>query len=88
MRDIDAAGIVSFARYLSLVHEAGEEMLAHYGINFIQIAKEYGIVQSVIYAYTDYRLPLSLEEIAGIDLSAKNIRQYGFPYMPEDRMRT
>lgn len=78
MRDVDAGGVLFFARYFSLVHEATEEMFALHGMTFKHLVEEHGVVFPVIHAKADYRLPLSIGETVGIHLAVKDVSRRTF----------
>ena len=75
MRDVDAGGVLFFARYLSLVHEATEEMLARHGIHFMGHVAEHGVVFPVVHVRADYRMPLPIGETATIQLNVSEIKR-------------
>ena len=85
MRDVDAAGIVFFARYLSLVHEAYEEMFSTHGVSFRDQLETHSVILPVVHADIDYRLPVMLEDRVKIVLAVSDIktRSYavGFKFM-------
>lgn len=57
--DTDAAGVVFFANYLSICHEAYEEALADAGINLRNFFSEQAVVVPVSKSSADYLRPLS-----------------------------
>lgn len=75
MRDADAAGIMFFARYLSLVHEAYEEMFALHGANFKDLIDAHGIILPIVHVDADYRLPLAVSDRTTIALAVTDIKQ-------------
>ena len=75
MRDVDAAGVLFFARYLSLMHEAYEEMLHEQGISFKRQAEEHGIILPVVHVNIDYRAPVFVGDVATIRLRAAAVRR-------------
>jgi 1,4-dihydroxy-2-naphthoyl-CoA hydrolase len=56
--DTDAAGVVYFANYLSLCHEAYEEALADAGVDIARLFSERGVVIPVSQSSADYLRPL------------------------------
>lgn len=75
MRDVDAGGVLFFARYLSLVHEATEEMLARHGIHFIGQVEEHGVAFPVVHVQADYRRSLLVGETTTIQLSIAEVKR-------------
>lgn len=57
--DTDAAGLVYFANFLSLAHEAYEESLAAAGINLKTFFADTGVVVPISRSEADYLRPLS-----------------------------
>jgi 1,4-dihydroxy-2-naphthoyl-CoA hydrolase len=56
--DTDAAGVVFFANYLSLCHEAYEEALAAAGIDLKSFFADHGVVVPVAKSEASYLRPL------------------------------
>ena len=56
--DTDAAGVVFFARYLSICHEAYEEALGAAGINLQQFFSKTEVVVPISKSSADYLRPL------------------------------
>lgn len=75
MRDADAAGILFFARYLSLVHEAYEEMFAQRGVSFRKQIDEHNIILPIVHVEADYRLPLFVGDTITIGLAVSEVKQ-------------
>jgi 1,4-dihydroxy-2-naphthoyl-CoA hydrolase len=57
--DTDAAGVVFFANYLAICHEAYEESLSAAGINLKTFFADNGVVIPVAKSEAEYRRPLS-----------------------------
>jgi len=57
--DTDAAGVVFFANYLAICHEAYEESLSAAGIDLKTFFADNGVVIPVAKSEADYRRPLS-----------------------------
>jgi 1,4-dihydroxy-2-naphthoyl-CoA hydrolase len=57
--DTDAAGVVFFANYLVICHEAYEESLAAAGIDLKRFFGDNGVVIPVARSEAEYRRPLS-----------------------------
>lgn len=75
MRDVDAGGVLFFARYLSLVHEAAEEMFARHGMHFMGHVAEHGVVFPVVHVRADYRMPLPIGETTTIQLNVAEVKR-------------
>jgi 1,4-dihydroxy-2-naphthoyl-CoA hydrolase len=97
--DTDAAGVVFFANYLAICHEAYEESLAAAGINLKTFFADNGIVVPIARSEADYLRPLSCgdklrvtvtPEAAGEDSFALNftIVRLGQPEKNAARVRT
>ncbi|MDR0902652.1 MAG: acyl-CoA thioesterase [Opitutaceae bacterium] len=56
--DTDAAGVVYFANYLSICHEAYEEALADAGADIARLFSDTGVVIPVSSSSADYLRPL------------------------------
>ncbi len=56
--DTDAAGVVYFANYLSICHEAYEESLTQAGLEVQQIFADHGVVIPISKSSADYLRPL------------------------------
>lgn len=78
MRDADAAGIMFFARFLSLVHEAYEEMLARRGIGFRDQIDKHGIILPIVHVEADYRQPLFVEDNTTICLAITDVKNRSY----------
>jgi 1,4-dihydroxy-2-naphthoyl-CoA hydrolase len=57
--DTDAAGVVFFANYLAICHEAYEESLAAAGIDLRSFFSDHGVVIPVSKSEAEYRRPLA-----------------------------
>lgn len=57
--DTDAAGVVFFANYLSIAHEAYEEALAAAGIDLRTFFADTGTVVPIVKSEADYLRPLA-----------------------------
>ena len=60
--DTDAAGVVFFANYLALCHEAYEESLAATGINIARFFSDHGIIIPIARSTADYLRPMMCGE--------------------------
>jgi len=60
--DTDAAGVVFFANYLAICHEAYEEALAAAGIELKGFFADTGVVVPIAKSEADYRRPLGCGE--------------------------
>ncbi|MBS0630841.1 MAG: acyl-CoA thioesterase [Verrucomicrobia bacterium] len=57
--DTDAAGVVYFANYLAICHEAYEESLGAAGINLKTFFSDHGVIIPIARSEADYLRPLS-----------------------------
>lgn len=75
MRDVDAAGIMFFARFFSLVHEAYEEMFAEHGVSYKDQIEAHGIIWPIVHAEADYKIPLPVDARVRIRLRVAEIKE-------------
>lgn len=69
--DTDAAGVVYFANYLSICHEAYEEALAAAGIDLANFFRNEEVVIPIARANADYLRPLAAGDQIEISLHAE-----------------
>jgi 1,4-dihydroxy-2-naphthoyl-CoA hydrolase len=91
LRDADAAGVLFFARYLALAHDAYEEMMASRGIRFGDMLRNGTYILPVIRTDCEYRVPLRLGEAATIRVAVTEIRRRSYTvtyemYTPDERL--
>lgn len=78
LRDADAAGVLFFARYLSLSHDAYEEFMASRGISFRAQITEGTFILPVVHAECDYRRPLWVGDEVRIEVSVAEVRSRSY----------
>lgn len=76
--DTDAAGVVFFARYLSMAHEAYEEALAHTGIPLAEFFRDHVIVVPIAKSEAAYLRPLHSGEQVVIDVTPTRLTPHRF----------
>ena len=76
--DTDAAGVVFFARYLSIAHEAYEEALGAAGIPLGEFFKDNGIVIPVAKSEVSYLRPLIAGDAIRVDVTPTRTSDHGF----------
>jgi 1,4-dihydroxy-2-naphthoyl-CoA hydrolase len=81
--DTDAAGVVFFARYLSLCHEAYEECLLEAGIHLQLDCPRLGVVLPIRRSEADYLRPLVSGEEVSVTLTAEAEAQDTFGILYE-----
>ena len=70
--DTDAAGVVFFARYLAIAHEAYEEALGAHGLPLAQFFKDTGFVIPIAKSEASYLRPLETgERIRVVDVTSR-----------------
>jgi 1,4-dihydroxy-2-naphthoyl-CoA hydrolase len=69
--DTDAAGVVFFANYLAICHEAYEESLAASGIKLGEFFRSNAVIVPVSKSEADYRRPLYCGDRVRVTLSPK-----------------
>lgn len=67
--DTDAAGVVFFARYLAIAHEAYEEALADHGLPLAEFFKDTGLVIPIAKSEASYLRPLLTGERILVDVT-------------------
>jgi len=78
LRDADAAGVLFFARYLALAHDAYETMLQERGCPVGEMLAGETFVVPVVHAEADYKAPLRVGELALITLHLEELRSRTF----------
>lgn len=81
--DTDAAGVVFFARYLSICHEAYEEALAAAGVPLATFFADHGVVVPVAKSEATYLRPLECGDKLRIDVAphALSENSYAIDYV-------
>lgn len=81
--DTDAAGVVFFARYLSMCHEAYEESLAAAGVPLATFFADHGVVVPVSKSAATYLRPLACGDKLRIDVApvALSENSYAIDYV-------
>jgi 1,4-dihydroxy-2-naphthoyl-CoA hydrolase len=81
--DTDAAGVVFFARYLSICHEAYEESLAAAGVPLATFFADHGVVVPVAKSEATYLRPLVCGDKLRIDVTpvALSENSYAIDYV-------
>lgn len=78
LADTDAAGVVYFARTLSLCHEAYEEALASAGIDLHELLGAAGIVVPIARSEADYLRPLKAGDQVRITATPEPLSENSF----------
>ena len=76
--DTDAAGVVFFARYLSICHEAYEEALGAAGIDLRTFFAEHAVVVPIARSEASYLRPLSCGDRIRVDLEPALLSENSF----------
>jgi 1,4-dihydroxy-2-naphthoyl-CoA hydrolase len=76
--DTDAAGIVFFANYLALCHEAYESSLAEAGIDMQDFFGGADLIVPISKSTVDYLRPLSCGEEVSISVQPKSVTENTF----------
>jgi len=76
--DTDAAGVVFFARYLSICHEAYEEALAAAGVPLATFFADHGVVVPVAKSEATYLRPLECGDKLRIDLAPRALSENSY----------
>ncbi len=76
--DTDAAGVVFFARYLAIAHEAYEEALGDHGLPLAQFFKDTGLVIPIAKSEASYLRPLTTGERIRVEVSPVRTAEHAF----------
>lgn len=76
--DTDAAGVVFFARYLSICHEAYEEALAAGGVPLATFFADHGVVVPVAKSEATYLRPLECGDKLRIDVAPRALSENSY----------
>lgn len=76
--DTDAAGIVFFARYLAICHEAYEEALAQAGLPLTSFFTDHGVIVPVAKSEVSYLRPLACGEKVRVELTPRRLSDNSF----------
>ena len=76
--DTDAAGVVFFARYLSICHEAYEESLAAFGVPLGSFFADNGAVIPVSKSEASYLRPLVCGDFLRIDVTPRALSENSY----------
>jgi 1,4-dihydroxy-2-naphthoyl-CoA hydrolase len=76
--DTDAAGVVFFANYLAIGHEAYEEALAAAGIDLARFFAGTGTMVPVARSEADYQRPLRTGDRVAVELTPKRLTEDSF----------
>jgi 1,4-dihydroxy-2-naphthoyl-CoA hydrolase len=71
--DTDAAGVVFFANYLAICHEAYEESLSASGINLKVFFSDHAVVVPIAKSEADYRRPIACGDKLRVSVSPKSL---------------
>lgn len=78
LQETDSAGIVFFANYFFLFHEAFESFLESAGINLAAMIRGNKYLLPIAHAESDYKIPLFLGDAIEIQLTIEQIRESSF----------
>lgn len=76
--DTDAAGVVYFANYLSICHEAYEEALADRDIELKRLFNDSGVMIPIAQAHCDYLRPLQCGDSLEVEVSPELVKESEF----------
>ena len=76
--DTDAAGVVFFARYLSICHEAYEEALAAAGVPLGMFFADHGVIVPVSRSEASYLRPLACGDKLRIELTPRALTEHSY----------
>jgi 1,4-dihydroxy-2-naphthoyl-CoA hydrolase len=76
--DTDAAGVVFFANYLAICHEAYEEALGAAGINLAKFFADTGTVVPIARSEAEYLRPLAAGDRIRVDVTPASLSENAF----------
>jgi 1,4-dihydroxy-2-naphthoyl-CoA hydrolase len=76
--DTDAAGVVFFARYLAMCHEAYEEALAGAGLPLARFFADTGLVVPIAKSEASYLRPLECGDRLRIEVTPARLTEHSF----------
>jgi len=76
--DTDAAGVVFFANYLAICHEAYEEALGAAGINLKRFFADHDVVVPIAKSEAEYLRPLACGEKVAVNLRVQRQSENSF----------
>jgi 1,4-dihydroxy-2-naphthoyl-CoA hydrolase len=76
--DTDAAGVVFFANYLAICHEAYEESLSAAGINLKTFFSDNAVVVPISKSETEYLRPISCGDKLDVSVSARALSENSY----------
>lgn len=83
LRDADAAGVLFFARYFSLAHDAYEAFLEAQGFGVGRILNEESYIIPIVRAEAEYKAPLRVGQTAIVRLHVAELRRRTFSIVCE-----
>lgn len=86
LRDSDAAGVLFFARYLALAHDAYEAFMTDQGVSFGHQVREGAFIMPIVHAESDHRRPLWVGDVFTINLHVAQIKSRAFTIHYEFRL--
>lgn len=76
--DTDAAGVVFFARYLAICHEAYEEALAAAGVPLSTFFSDHGVIVPIAKSECSYLRPLACGDKIRVEVSPRRLSENSF----------
>jgi 1,4-dihydroxy-2-naphthoyl-CoA hydrolase len=76
--DTDAAGVVFFARYYAICHEAYEESLAAHGLELARYFKGSGLLLPISSSRAEYKRPLTCGDRIRVALQPERLSENSF----------
>jgi 1,4-dihydroxy-2-naphthoyl-CoA hydrolase len=76
--DTDAAGVVFFANYLAICHEAYEEALSASGMDLKTFFSDNGVVVPIAKSETEYLRPLSCGDKLEVSMTPKALSENSY----------
>ena len=83
LRDADGAGVLFFARYFALAHDAYEAFMAQQGVGFAGMLREKDYICPIVHAEADYKRSLWVGDVTTINLRILEVRRRAYTISTE-----
>jgi len=78
LHDTDAAGVLFFANYFRLAHEAYETFMASIGYDFYTVIHEADFLVLIVHAEADFKTPLHVGDRVTIEMQTSRLGRSSF----------
>jgi 1,4-dihydroxy-2-naphthoyl-CoA hydrolase len=74
-QDIDAAGIIFFAKTFEFFHDAYVECLQHHGVELSQVLASNTWIAPIVHAESDYKHPMRFGDHLVVEISGAQLKE-------------